>query len=84
MEDACNWCRLPGRNNWMRVGSAHRKCGDSDCDLCTCVSSSDGSEAPQLKVDKDGCKRCADLNNREVLTDNRVGDTWQCWVEEWR
>jgi len=84
VDNACNKCITPGSlKNWWhtyyRVGDEYH-CGENNCDLCTCQR--DGSRT-KVEVEKDRCKRCVDPNNKEVLTEHKVGDSWQCWVNKW-
>jgi len=82
VENACNKCITSWENGWhyyYRVGAQYR-CGENNCDWCTCQR--DGSKT-KVKVEKDACKRCRDPNNYKILTEHRVGDSWQCWVDKW-
>ena len=76
-------CILPWRKGLWISGSAQQTCNNPDhpCDMCSCVGN-----PPKLQIDKDGCskgKKCA--KPCESSTDeHRAGDTWQCWIEDWK
>eukprot|EP00091_Calanus_sinicus_P001802 TRINITY_DN1182_c0_g1_i2.p2 TRINITY_DN1182_c0_g1~~TRINITY_DN1182_c0_g1_i2.p2 ORF type:complete len:122 (+),score=26.26 TRINITY_DN1182_c0_g1_i2:637-1002(+) len=87
MENGCNMCKMPGKNNpsWTKPTepAMQMPCNDPEnpCDMCTCVA----GNPPEMKIDKDGCnkpKKCP-KPCKSSPEEHYAGDTWQCWIDDY-